>query len=132
VTTRTATSVLDAPAGDVFDYLAQVDNLPDWATEFARELRWDRAGASVVNGLGEFRVRFATDRRSGVIDIYVGRTEHEMALFPSRVVALPDGRSAYTFTMFESPGGSHELFEAQYASLLREFENIRRRFAQDG
>ena len=55
-----------------------------------------------------------------------------MALFPSRVVALPDGRSAYTFTMFESPGGSDELFEAQYASLLRELENIRRRFQQSG
>jgi hypothetical protein len=132
MTALTATSVLDAPAGDVFDYLAQIDNLTDWATEFARELRWDQAGASVVNGLGVFRIRFATDRRSGVIDIYAGPTEDEMALFPSRVVALPDGRSAYTFTMFENPGGSGELFEAQYASLLREFENIRRRFAKDG
>ena len=43
-----------AGAGDVFDYLAQIDNLPDWATEFARDLRWDEAGACVVNGLGGF------------------------------------------------------------------------------
>jgi hypothetical protein len=42
------------------------------------------------------------------------------------VVALPDGRSAYTFTMFQAPDMPDELFEAQYASLLREFENIRR------
>jgi hypothetical protein len=49
-----------------------------------------------------------------------------MALFPSRVVALPGGGSAYTFTMFQAPEQPDDQFDGQYASLVREFENIRR------
>ena len=37
--THTVTAVLDAPKADVFDYLSKIDNLPDWATDFARELK---------------------------------------------------------------------------------------------
>jgi uncharacterized membrane protein len=35
----TVTAVLDAPEREVFDYMADIQNLPEWATEFARELR---------------------------------------------------------------------------------------------
>ena len=30
---ETVTTVLDAPAKDVFDYLSRIENLPEWATE---------------------------------------------------------------------------------------------------
>ena len=129
--TRTLTAVLDAPQQDVFDYLAQVDNLPDWATDFARELRYVDGKAKVVNGLGEFYVRIDSDESTGVIDIHAGPSEDELALFLSRVVALSEDRSAYTFTMFKAPEAADELFESQYESLRREFDNIRRRFARD-
>ena len=33
------TAVVDAPAERVFGYLSKIENLPEWATEFARELR---------------------------------------------------------------------------------------------
>jgi hypothetical protein len=124
--TRTVTAVLDAPREQVFDYLSRIENLPRWATEFARELRYEDGRAIVVNGLGEFLFRIEADPETGVIDMRAGPTDDELSLFPTRVVALPDGRSAYTFTMFQAPGMPDELFETQYASLLREFENIRR------
>ena len=63
--------------------------------------------------------------------MYAGPTTDELAMFPSRVVALPEGRSAYSFTMFKGPGTPDELFESQYESLRREFDNIRARFAAD-
>lgn len=61
--------------------------------------------------------------------MYVGPTDEELGLFPTRVVALPGERSAYSFTMFQAPGMPDELFESQYQSLLREFDNIRREFS---
>ncbi len=64
-----------------------------------------------------------------VFDMYAGPTEDELALFPTRVVSLPDGASAFTFTMFQGPGMPKELFEAQHESLRRELENIQRRFS---
>jgi hypothetical protein len=129
---RTVTAVLDAPQEAVFDYLAEVENLPEWATEFAQELRYEDGDAKVVNELGELWFRIRSERATGVIDMYAGPTREELALFPTRVVALPDGRSAYSFTMFKSPGMPDELFESQYDSLRREFDNIRARFAAEG
>jgi hypothetical protein len=128
---RTVTAVLDAPKDVVFDYLSQLENLPEWATEFAQELKYVDGKAKVVNGLGEFYFAIDADRRSGVIDMYAGPTEGELALFPTRVVPLGEDRSAYSFTMFKAPGMPDELFESQYESLRREFDNIRGRFAAD-
>lgn len=122
---RSVTTVLDVPKERVFDFLAEVDNLPRWATEFARELRYEDGRAKVRNGLGELFFSIEADPETGVIDMYAGPREDELALFPTRVVPLPGGRSAFTFTMFQAPGTPDELFESQYASLLRELETLR-------
>jgi len=128
---RTVTAVLDAPMQEVFEYLAEVENLPSWATEFAQELKHEGGEAKIVNPLGELYFRIVADARTGVIDMYAGPTRDALALFPSRVIALPGGRSAYTFTMFKEPETPDDLFESQYESLRREFDNIRARFAPD-
>ena len=128
---RTVTAVLDAPREQVFRYLANVENLPTWATEFARELRFEDGETKVINGLGEFYFTIEADPETGVIDMYAGPTEEELAVFPTRVVGLPGGKVAYSFTMFQGPGMPDELFEGQYESLKREFANIEARFAPD-
>jgi hypothetical protein len=124
--TATVTTVLSAPQSTVFEYLADIEKLPEWATEFARELRREGDDYKVVNGLGEFFFAIEADRASGVIDMFAGPTKDQMALFPTRAVALPDGRTAYSFTMFQAPDMPDELFDAQHASLQREFANIDR------
>jgi len=128
MSSRTVTAVLGAPKEEVFDYLSQIVNLPKWASEFARELKYEDGKVKVVNGLGEFYVSIDADRDTGVIDMYAGPTESDLALFPTRVVALPAGGSAFSFTMFQGAEMPDELFESQYQSLLREFENIVREF----
>jgi hypothetical protein len=125
---RTVTVVLPAPAAEVFAYLSNIENVPEWATDFARELKIVDGSHKVINGLGEFFFRIDADERTGVIDMYAGPTKDEMALFPTRVVGLPGERSAFTFTMFQAPDAPFELFEGQYWSLLGEMDNIRHRF----
>ena len=120
----TVTTVVEAPAARVFDFLSCVDNLPRWATEFAREMRHEDGVTTIVNGLGEFAFRIEADPGTGVIDMYAGPHGSEPARFPTRVVPLPGDRSAYTFTMFQNPGMSDELFAAQHASLQRELEHL--------
>jgi hypothetical protein len=123
---ETVTTVLDAPQSEVFAFMADIENLPVWATEFARELKRDGDGYKVVNGLGEFCFEIRADAASGTIDMFAGPSRTELAIFPTRAVALPDGRTAYSFTMFQGPDMPDELFEAQHASLQREFANIER------
>ena len=128
---ETVTAVLHAGAAEVFEYLADIENLPDWATEFARRLERDGDDYKVVNGLGEFFFDIRSDPATGVIDMYAGPAKDEMALFPTRVVALPGGGSAFTFTMFQAPGMPDELFESQHAALQRELAAVERRFGAD-
>ena len=123
---ETVTTVLPASRRRVFDYMSDIRNLPEWATEFARELREDNGEFKVVNNLGEFVFEIRSDEETGVIDMYAGPTRDELAVFPTRVVELPDGRTSYSFTMFQSPGMPAELFESQHESLKREFENLER------
>jgi hypothetical protein len=123
--TRTVTTVLPAPRDEVFQFISRIENLPRWANEFARELRLEDGKAKVVNGLGEFFFSIEADERTGVIDMFAGPTEAEMAIFPSRVIALRPRQSAFSFTMFKDPEMSDELFEAQHRSLQREVENLR-------
>jgi hypothetical protein len=124
--TATVTTVLSASQPEVFEYMSDIERLPEWATEFARELRREGDDYKVVNGLGEFFFTIRADPASGVIDMFAGPTKEQMAVFPTRAVALPDGRTAYSFTMFQGPEMPDELFDAQHASLRREFANIER------
>ena len=121
---RTVTTVLPARHEDVFRYLSDIEKLPEWATEFARELKRDGDRYKVVNNLGEYFFEIDADPDTGVIDMYAGPDPERMALFPTRVVALPGGSTAYTFTMFQAPDMPDELFASQHASLQREFQNI--------
>ena len=121
---ETVTTVLSAPRERVFEYMSDIRNLPEWATEFARELHEEDGEFRVVNNLGEFVFEIRADERTGVIDMYAGPSREELGVFPTRAVALPDGRTSYSFTMFQGPGMPDELFESQYASLKREFRNI--------
>jgi hypothetical protein len=124
--TATVTTVLSAPKADVFAYLSDIEHLPEWADEFAREVRREGDDYKVVNGLGEFWFRIEADPDSGVIDMFAGPAKDGMAVFPTRAVALADGRTAYSFTMFQGPDMSDDLFDAQHDSLQREFANIER------
>jgi hypothetical protein len=127
---HTLTTTFTAPRDEVFDYLADIERLPEWATEFAREVKLVDGRYKVVNGLGEFFFEIRAERDSGVIDMLAGPSEDSLALFPARVVPLADGGSAFTFTMFQAPDQPEEQFEGQFASLRREFGNLERRFGR--
>jgi hypothetical protein len=121
---ETVTTVVPASQEAVFDYMSDIEKLPEWATEFARELKRDGPDYKVRNGLGEFYFEIKGDRETGVIDMFAGPSKDQMAIFPTRAVGLPDGRTAFSFTMFQGPGMPDELFDSQHESLKREFANI--------
>jgi len=125
---HTVSTTFQAPRDEVFAYLADVERLPEWATEFARDLKLVDGRYKVVNGLGEFFFELHADGATGVIDMLAGPDEENLLCFPTRVVSTPAGGSALTFTMFQAPGQPDHQFESQYASLLRELENLERRF----
>ena len=125
---HTVTATFQAPRDEVFAYLSDIERLPEWATEFARELKHVKGRHKVVNGLGEFFFELHPDTATGVIDMLAGPNLENLLCFPTRVVSTPTGGSAFTFTMFQAPGQPDDQFENQHASLLRELENLEQRF----
>jgi hypothetical protein len=129
---HTVTAAFAAPREEVFTYLADIEKLPEWATEFARELKRVDGRYKIVNGLGEFFFEIHADTGTGVIDMLAGPDESALLCFPARVVATPTGGSAFTFTMFQAPGQPEERFEQQHDSLLRELEHLEHTFGAGG
>jgi len=131
---KTLACVVSAPKEKVFRYLSNIENLPKWATEFCHELKVVDGKYKVLTcpaaGNMEVFFRIQADEKTGVIDMLAGPTEDQMAVFPTRVVELPGGSSAFIFTMFQPPGLPDEQFQAQYESLKKEFENLEREFGQ--
>lgn len=115
---------LNLPKDVVFDFLADVSNLPLWATEYC-------SGVSHVDGryiaetsFGPMITRHDADRATGVIDMCSGPDENDMALFPARVIAMPDGRIIVSFTFFQPPDLPDEIFARQHASLKLELAQL--------
>src|SRR5215207_7832420 len=101
----TVTAVLDAPEQEVFDYIADMQNLPEWATEFARELRRQGDDYKVVNGLGEFFFTIRADPASGVIDMFAGPHEGRHGRVPD--ARRGAARRPHGLQLHHVPGTGH-------------------------
>ncbi len=123
---HTQTQVFSATKETTFAFLSDIHNLIKWATGFAKELKKVDGKYKVVTPQGEIYFRIESDKETGVIDMYGGPTEEQMAYFPSRVLDIPNEMSAYTFMNFQWAGIPDEVFSAQNDTLVEEFENIKR------
>ncbi len=131
-TLHTESVALPVPAEKSFAFLADIENAPKWATEFIQSMRKEGAKHRITTPGGEMLFAFKSDPETGVIDMLAGPSEEQMALFPSRVVPLPDGTSAFVFTVLRQPGQADEQFESDLRSLRKELQNIAPYLRNDG
>lgn len=124
--TSTKTTVFDAPRSRVFAYLSDVENLPDWATGFCKELRKENGDYVVVTPDGPLLFRIDHDERTGVIDMVAGPTWDQTVTWPARLASLPDDKTLLTFTAIQTPDLDDDAFAGQCAELENEFELIRK------
>lgn len=126
---RTVTVVVPASKNAVFSFLSEIENLPAWATEFCEGLKHEGEHHKVITSFGELFFRIESDPRTGVIDMFSGNTSSEMDIFPCRVIGLPGGRAAISFTFFRHADMPTEMFERQYQSLITEMDGLVKRFS---
>ncbi|MCF3649891.1 hypothetical protein [Synoicihabitans lomoniglobus] len=121
----TEIAFLSQPKSVVFDFLANVENLPKWATEYCESGRWDGDTFKVMTSQGEMITRFETDARTGVIDMWARSPgEAESGVFPLRVLELAPEQTAVIFTFFQPQGMPDQLFARQHASLRIEMDEL--------
>lgn len=123
--TNTHTLPLGASKAKAFAFLADIENLPKWATMFCKELKKDAQGRhKVVTPGGEIFFRVEADEKSGTIDMFGGPAEDQMSYWPARVVERPGAGSLFIFTSMQYPGMTDEVFAMQCESLKQEFAHI--------
>lgn len=71
----TETCVVTVPKDKVFDFLSDVENLPKWSTQFVKKIIVVDGKRKAVTPIGEVFLKFESDRKSGLIDIYAGTEE---------------------------------------------------------
>jgi len=72
---RTHSTTVAAWHADVFAYLSQSANIPEWAPGFAREVRVDGDDVLVTNDAGERRVRVRLNEEFGIVDFLAVRAD---------------------------------------------------------
>lgn len=124
---RTATVTLSAGAPEVFAFLADLRNLPGWATQYCRTIRRDglRWLADTVDGERIFAVR--ADRATGVIDFLSGPTPDSLELFPMRILSRAGG-CVVTCTYFQPLDLPDQEYERRYRGLLVELRGLVQRY----
>ncbi|WP_456425858.1 hypothetical protein [Rhodocaloribacter sp.] len=122
---KTASVTINVPQARLFDFVSEITNLPVWAHEFCKGLKTVNGRSVITTDQGDLLFRIDADPNTGVVDFFGGPTEDAMGCFPSRVIGLPDGSSAYLFTLFRTPDMDDAAFEAGYASLRRELDTLK-------
>ncbi len=120
--TDTRTVTLAASPHDVFEFVANPENLPRWAVGFCHSIRRDDGSDDrwvVTTGNGDIGVRYVTDRALGVVDFHLSPAPGVETVAYSRVVPNADG-AEYIFTQLQAPGMPDDVFEAQVDALREE------------
>lgn len=114
--------IIDAPPEAVFDFVSDLRNLPSWSLHFCKGIRLTEDGAIVRSPSGDVYFGVTGDRDFGVLDWWCGPTMETAERWPTRVVALPDGRSVYQVTaIFRDalPANVDQLFADELGALKR-------------
>lgn len=125
---RTVSISVAVPRDPVFNYLANVENLPDWSTEFCERLELRSGRWWAYTPRGEVLVELEVAAAAGLLDFHVGPAPDRMALFPLRVLPLGPRRTLVSYTFIQQGDVSDEAYEAQYQSLLIVMRGLIRRF----
>ena len=112
---------IEAGFQDVFDYIAEAKNLPTWAHAF-ESVSNGRAILQTPNGSVEIGLAVHASGEHGTVDWELTFPDGSVARACSRVVALGNDRSIYTFVLLPPPVPLEQLEGAleQQSQILRE------------
>lgn len=119
---RTLSVPIARPPDEVYDYVADLGNLPRWSYFTSAEAQAD--GSWVVGTpSGPLELRIVDHNRLGVLDHVVRLASGEMRI-PMRVVANGDGAEVL-FTVFRAPGMTDEAFAVDVAQVEEDLARLR-------
>ena len=116
-------SVARLPA-DVYNYVANPQNLPKWARGLCRSIRRSEIGWIADTAQGEIQVKFFERNSLGVLDHYVTPAPGIEIYVPMRVLANGSG-SEILFTLFRQAGMSADKYAEDIGLVERDLETLK-------
>ena len=111
-------------AQEVYEFVLNPENLPNWASAFCRAVRRTDAGWIIETAAGELKLRFVEANPFGVADHYlIGEPDAEIYV-PMRVVPNGSG-SEVLITLFRQPGVSGPEFGQDVGSVTRDLRKLK-------
>ena len=117
--------MIPASKQQVFNYIADIKNFPQWATEFCQELRMDDEHYKVVSPQGELYLRLQANPNNGEINLFATPELNGEEYLPTKVISHNDHTSEYVVDFCHPPGIGEAQFQQQCASIRRELKNIK-------
>lgn len=111
---------VEAPYDRVFAFIADANNLPQWAHAFER-VNGRKARLRTPNGVEDIDLRVDASFNVGTIDWIMTFTNGKTATANSRVTRAPAGRVVYSFVL-NAPPLPLELLEGALAEQVRTLE----------
>jgi len=119
---------VSAPRDLVFNFLADIENLPKWAGAWCERLALQRGRWWALTSEGEQVMDMETSAGTGVIDLRAGISAEKFRLLPIRVVALSPRRTLVSFLVIEGADESDLAFARRRDRLQTAAEGLLKRF----
>lgn len=124
IASRHVSTVVARPASEVYDYVAEPDNLPAWAAGLAQSEVTRQGDTLLVDSpMGRVEVRFVARNDLGVVDHDVVLPTGTVVTNPLRVLAHPQGAEVlFTVRQIELTDAE---FERDVAMVAADLERLR-------
>jgi hypothetical protein len=125
---RTVSVIVSAPRDTVFNFLADIENLPRWASSLCERLYLARGRWMALSPQGEMHLDLEANNGTGVIDLRAGRATDQMALLPMRVMPLSLRSTLVTVTFVPAPEWPAGVMQCDAGALVVDLQGLLRRF----
>jgi hypothetical protein len=116
--TRTITLTVATPSDTVFNFLADIENLPRWSAGFCEWIELHREGWWAYTALGELEVATKVDDIAGVIDLRFAHAAGWKLVIPVRVRTDGEGGALVRLACTQPAGLSDEAYEQLVENFL--------------
>lgn len=121
---------IERAAHDAYEFLANPENLPKWATQFCKAVRKDGDQWIVRTSHAEVGVRFVQRNVFGVVDHYVTPKSGDEVYVPLRVVPNESG-SEVMLTIFRPKGMPGDELDETVRMVKADLQTLKQQLEND-
>lgn len=122
---RHITTSIDRPAHDVYEYMSDPHNTPQWAAGLSQGIEQHGDAWITDSPMGKVRVKFAPRNVFGVVDHDVIMPDGTVVHNPLRVMPRSNTASEVVFTLFRNDVMADDEYERDAAAIAADLKKLK-------